>query len=49
MKQVCPVCDGHGVVPAGFYQVTKYQPTYGSSNAGNEVCKACAGTGVVNS
>lgn len=36
----CPVCNGTGSVPKGFYE--------GSNNAtGIEGCKACAGFGII--
>ena len=41
----CPVCDGHGIVAAGFYaSVTGVSD--GTSTA-PEQCRACGGTGVI--
>jgi hypothetical protein len=38
----CPVCDGTGKVPAGFYS-----NGYGSTNACPEQCQTCKGIGIV--
>jgi hypothetical protein len=38
----CPVCDGTGKVPAGFYN-----EGYGSTNACPEQCQTCKGIGIV--
>jgi hypothetical protein len=43
----CPVCEGRGIVPHGFYVSPSNQQTYLSSSAAPEVCKSCAGTGVI--
>ncbi len=43
---VCPVCCGKCQVPNGFYN--PYGTTaYTSTSFGVEMCKSCAGTGVV--
>lgn len=49
MKQACPVCEGRGIVPQGFYLVTKWQQQYGSANAAPEQCRTCDGKGVIES
>ena len=40
----CPVCDGRGVVPAGFYSC---YPEYTCSDANNVPCRACKGKGII--
>lgn len=37
--QVCPVCQGRGVVPAGFYGPT--------NDLSGEVCRGCNGKGML--
>lgn len=39
----CPVCEGMGTVPPGFY----IGGHYSSTNSARETCKSCNGTGVV--
>ena len=46
MKQICPVCQGHGLVPQGFYMYPAGQE-FSTTNASPETCRACLGTGVV--
>ena len=41
----CPVCNGTGLVPVGFYNPDPYYS--GSTNAAPEKCKSCNGTGIV--
>jgi len=41
--QKCPVCEGRGVVPAGFYVSNS---AYFVSGTAAEVCKVCNGAGV---
>lgn len=41
----CPVCDGRGFVPNGFYNTTTQE--YVSVNTTPETCRSCGGTGVV--
>ena len=43
----CPVCEGRGIVPAGFYAVPKQQPSYTSTSSGPETCRSCSGKGIV--
>ena len=40
----CPICDGHGIVPGGFYYSTGQ---YSISDCTSEVCRACNGTGII--
>ena len=40
----CPVCDGHGIVPGGFYLSTNQ---YSVSNYTSEICRACNGKGII--
>ena len=42
MFEICPVCKGKGLVPAGFYSV--YYPI---SNTPDEVCRSCEGKGYI--
>lgn len=42
----CPICEGHGIVPPGFYQTTVGQ-SYSYSNASFETCRACHGQGII--
>lgn len=42
----CPICDGHGTVPGGFYLATGGAQSL-SSNRAAEPCRACGGTGIV--
>ena len=41
----CPVCNGRGLVPYGFYQSQSGKWTAGG--IGDELCKSCHGSGVV--
>ncbi len=44
----CPVCDGRGTVPNGFYTQPmshQYHPT--STVSMTETCKSCNGTGIL--
>lgn len=41
----CPICNGNGLVPNGFYsQVTG---CWNSTSTAPETCKSCNGTGIV--
>jgi hypothetical protein len=37
----CPVCEGRGFVPAGFYSGSQ------STSANPELCRSCATTGII--
>jgi len=41
----CPVCNGNGLVPNGFYSQTTGE--WSTSSVVPEKCRACNGTGVV--
>lgn len=41
----CPVCDGCGLVPQGFYTAVG-QPYFNSTSIMPETCRACGGAGV---
>ncbi len=41
----CPVCDGKGIVPAGFYLSATDIITVGSTAP--ETCKSCNGAGIL--
>lgn len=46
--RICPVCQGRGAVPSGFYDI----PVPGvvpqsRTAAGPECCRSCNGTGMV--
>ncbi|MFA5238252.1 MAG: hypothetical protein WC476_00910 [Phycisphaerae bacterium] len=51
--EICPVCNGRGLVPAGFYNVgSKIDYTYrgtttGCSSPKPETCRTCKGRGVL--
>ena len=40
----CPVCEGKGVVPNGFYQTYPLGSTTGKFD---ELCRSCGGTGII--
>jgi DnaJ-class molecular chaperone len=40
----CPICDGRGIVPGGFYNSTNVCSV---SYRSTEPCRACNGTGVL--
>ena len=42
----CPICNGTGKVPNGFYTAIGVNE-YSSSSATPEVCRSCNGTGIV--
>lgn len=42
----CPICEGHGVVPPGFYQ-TVAGSNYSYSSSSFETCRACHGQGII--
>lgn len=42
----CPVCEGRGHVPAGFYSSVPGVP-YSVSSLSPEPCQACGGRGIV--
>ena len=41
----CPVCNGNGLVPNGFYMQTSGHWT--TSSITPETCRSCGGTGIV--
>jgi hypothetical protein len=41
---LCPICNGHGIVPGGFY--TAMGP-YSTSNTISEICRLCGGNGIL--
>lgn len=41
----CPVCNGKGIVPNGFY--TSLGNMGSSTNASPEKCRSCNGTGII--
>jgi len=49
LKQLCPVCQGHGKVQAGFYMYPAGTREYSTTNASPETCRACQGIGVIDS
>ncbi len=40
----CPVCEGRGTVPCGFYS---HQEHFTSSSTSPETCKTCNGGGIL--
>lgn len=45
MYQKCPICEGRGIVPAGFYTLTES----GYHTDLTEQCRQCDGKGMLNS
>jgi len=43
----CPICDGRGIVPAGFYQVTFHGYGFTSTSSSHEICRSCGGSGII--
>lgn len=43
----CPVCNGVGHVPNGFYTSDGYHGQWTSSDLTPETCRTCAGWGIV--
>lgn len=43
--QVCPVCNGKGLVPNGFYNVGSNTRT--TTSATPETCRSCGGKGYI--
>ncbi len=41
----CPVCNGNGLVPNGFYNRTS--ETWSTSSAAPETCHSCTGRGYI--
>lgn len=41
----CPVCNGNGLVPNGFYMQTSGH--WSTSSITPETCRSCNGTGIV--
>lgn len=41
----CPVCNGKGIVPTGFYN--SLSGYYISSTTVSEKCRSCNGTGII--
>lgn len=41
---VCPVCQGRGIVPYGFYSTGESST---SSSAADEKCRSCNGNGIL--
>lgn len=46
MIYLCPVCNGKGLVPNGFYNVGTNE--HYSSNCSPETCRSCNGKGYIN-
>ncbi len=40
----CPVCNGKGLLPKGFYEQGEY---FSSSDTSPEICRTCQGQGIV--
>ena len=43
----CPVCNGRGFVPCGFYLSQTYDGSSVTDSTSTEVCKSCNGRGIV--
>jgi hypothetical protein len=48
MTELCPVCQGKGIVPRGFYRIPLGQETFSDSSTSPEQCKRCVGVGTIN-
>jgi DnaJ-class molecular chaperone len=44
----CPVCNGNGLVPRGFYNGAIMTGYWSSADTASETCRSCNGSGVVN-
>lgn len=42
----CPVCDGRGLVPVGFYLMVGGMGG-GTTSTGPETCRSCTGNGII--
>ena len=42
--QKCPVCEGRGKLPHGFYNTSEI---FSSASIGDEICKTCNGQGII--
>ncbi len=45
--QRCPVCNGRGWMPNGFYTVPPGINHFCDRNTGTETCRSCNGQGVI--
>lgn len=43
----CPICQGSGNVPGGFYDSTPGHVETWTSNRSIDKCKACYGSGII--
>lgn len=46
MWQKCPICEGHGLVVGGFYDVNPGVQFYTSTRS-QEMCRQCNGSGLI--
>ena len=44
--EVCPVCQGHGIMPHGFFEHPA-GVSFGSTSCENVKCRPCDGTGIL--
>lgn len=44
--QKCPICNGHGIVPPGFYLYPEGQYFF-STTCSPEKCQTCLGSGKI--
>ncbi len=44
--QCCPVCNGRGIVPHGFYKYSSGQE-FVSTGTSPEQCRTCIGVGII--
>ena len=50
VAQLCPVCNGRGIVPPAFYDPSRWTGAYQPSQTAIPTpvtCRGCGGTGVV--
>lgn len=43
----CPVCEGRGFVPFGFYTRQPYDSSSVTGSASTELCRSCDGRGII--
>lgn len=43
----CPVCEGRGLVHAGFYSIPKGVVELPTTSAAPEQCRSCLGKGII--
>jgi hypothetical protein len=47
MIDKCPICNGCGLVPGGFYNSLQGHITEWIAGSSSEICRACNGVGII--